>query len=167
MAFRYETPYLDLEIYRLLTILEASPALAAFDGDIESDKRKLEFLRGWEFTEISRIVVSLAAIIRSSLDADPVGSGDSYYGLELQRPVGVLTPDLLGRPEKQEPLDFREACNKVIHAKSVEPKTAPASRGTVPPLTGWLVLYGDHRGKDWRADLDLRDYAFAALTLKP
>jgi hypothetical protein len=44
MAFRFETPYLDLEIYRLLTILEASPALAKFDG-AEPDKRKLEFLR--------------------------------------------------------------------------------------------------------------------------
>lgn len=164
VAFRFETPYLDLGIYRLLTIIEASPALAAFDGD-ESDKRKLDFLREWEFAEISRIVVSLAAIIRSSLDAEPVG-GD-YYGLALERPVGVLTPDLLGCPEKREPLDFREACNKVIHAKSVEPKSASAPQGTDPSLTGWLVLYGDHRGKDWRADLDLRDYAFSALALNP
>ena len=86
MAFRFETPYLDLEIYRLLTIIEASPALAGFDGD-EPDKRKLDFLRGWEFLEISRIVMSLAAIIRSSLDADPVGE-DIYYRTALDRRVG-------------------------------------------------------------------------------
>ena len=88
MAFRYETPYLDLEVYRLLTILEASPALAQFDGD-ESDKRKLEFLRGWEFPEISRIVVSLATIISSSLDAELAASGDYYYGAALRRRVGM------------------------------------------------------------------------------
>jgi hypothetical protein len=29
VAFRFETPYLDLEIYRLLTILETSPAGAS------------------------------------------------------------------------------------------------------------------------------------------
>jgi hypothetical protein len=44
VAFRFESPYLDLEIYRLLTIIEASPALAGYDGD-EPDKRKLDFLR--------------------------------------------------------------------------------------------------------------------------
>ncbi len=38
--FTFETPYLDLEIYKLITILEASPALAGFKGS-ESDERKL------------------------------------------------------------------------------------------------------------------------------
>lgn len=166
MAFRFETPYLDLELYRLLTMLEASPALAKFDG-AEADKRKLEFLRVWEYPEISRIVISLAAIIRSSLDADPVGGGDSYYRAALGRRVGTLIPDL-ENPQEQEPLDFREACNKVIHAKSVEPETASAiQEGMAPPLTGQLVLYGDWRGKEWRAELDLREYALSALTLNP
>jgi hypothetical protein len=66
--FAFETPLLDLEIYRLLTILEASPALARFSGSA-TDKQMLEFLRGWEYPEVSRIVVSLAAIVRSALDA--------------------------------------------------------------------------------------------------
>jgi hypothetical protein len=79
--FAFETPYLDLEIYRLVTILEASPALADFEGR-ESDKRKLEFLRGWEFPEVSRIVVSLAAIIRFALDVDPGGDGPYREALE-------------------------------------------------------------------------------------
>jgi hypothetical protein len=103
----FETPHLDLEIYRLLTILEASPVLAGLAGS-ESDKRQVEFLRHLEYPEISRIVVSLAAIIRSSLDADPV-SGDPYYGAALRRRVGTMIPDL--ENPKQEPLDFREACN--------------------------------------------------------
>jgi hypothetical protein len=42
--FRFETPYLDLEVYRLITILWASPSLAEFNDD-EADKRKIEFLR--------------------------------------------------------------------------------------------------------------------------
>ena len=96
--------------------------------------------------------MSLAAIIRSSLDADPVGGGDSYYRAALGRRVGTLIPDL-ENPQEQEPLDFREACNKVIHAKSVEPEMAPAIQGMTPPLTGRLVLYGDRRGKEWRASM--------------
>ena len=165
MPFRFETPYLDLEIYRLLTILEASPALAGFDGG-ELDKLKVESLREWEFPEISRIVVSLAAIIRSSWEAHPVSDRDPFYRPALMRRVGSLVPDLENSQE-QEPLDFREACNKVIHAKSVEPETAPAIQGTSPPLTGRLVLYGNYREKEWRADLDLKEYAFSALTLNP
>jgi hypothetical protein len=123
-------------------------------------------LRGWEFPEISRIVVSLAAIIRSSLDADPVGEGDSTYGPALRRSVGTLVSDLEA-PQKEVPLDFREACNKVIHAKRVELDTAPATRGTAPPVTGRLVLYGDRWGKEWCAELGLREYAFSALLLVP
>jgi hypothetical protein len=165
VPFRFETPYLDLEIYRLLTILEASPALAGFDGG-ETDKLKVESLREWEFPEISRIVVSLAAIIRSSWGPHPVSDQDDYYGAALMRRVGWLVPDL-ENPQELEILDFREACNKVIHAKSVEPETAPAIQATRPPLTGRLVLYGNYREKEWRADLDLKEYAFSALTLNP
>jgi hypothetical protein len=52
MTFLNETPFLDLEIYRLITISEASPALAEFEGN-ENDKNKVEFLRGFEFPEVS------------------------------------------------------------------------------------------------------------------
>lgn len=86
MAFLYETPFLDLEIYRLIAVLESSPALAEFRGRYETDRNKVEFLRGVEFPEVSRIVVSLAAIIRSagvrasSIVAHPLG-----FPLELIR----------------------------------------------------------------------------------
>jgi hypothetical protein len=80
----------ELEIYRLVTILEASLALADFEGR-EPDKRKLEFLRGWEFPEMPRIVVSLAATIRSALDADSSGGG--FYREALERQAGTVFPD--------------------------------------------------------------------------
>jgi hypothetical protein len=77
-----------------------------------------------------------------------------------------LIPNL-EKPKEQEILDFREACDKVIHAKSVEPETVQTTPGTAPPLTGRLVLYGDRQGKEWCAELDLKEYAFCALTLNP
>jgi hypothetical protein len=55
----------------------------------------------------------------------------------------------------------------VIHAKSVEPETAAVFGDKPAPLAGRLVLYGDHRGKDWRAELDLKEYALTALRLTP
>jgi hypothetical protein len=56
---------------------------------------------------------------------------------------------------------------QVIHAKSVEPETVQTTPGTAPPLTGRLVLYGDRQGKEWCAELDLKEYAFSASTLNP
>jgi hypothetical protein len=159
VAFLYETPFLDLEVYRLLTILEASPALAEFEGKYEPDRNKITFLRGLEFPEISRIVVSLAAIIRSAIDAN----SRAYAGdLELERPVGVLVPDT-AQPGVGEGLEFREACNKVLHADRVDPERKPDTGA----LTGELILEGRHKGKDWRAHLNLREYALAALSLTP
>jgi hypothetical protein len=46
---------------------------------------------------------------------------------------------------------------QVIHAKSVEPETVQTAPGTAPPLTGRLVLYGDRQGKEWCAELDLKE----------
>jgi hypothetical protein len=91
--------------------------LANFAGD-ESDKRRVEFLRClFDFSEISRIVVSLAAVHRSALDADR-----SYYEAvhkaALQRRVGTLIPDGT-KPQTRKPLRFYEACNKILHADKV------------------------------------------------
>jgi hypothetical protein len=159
VAFLYETPFLHLEVYRLMTILESSSALADYEGTYEDDWAKVEFLRGLEFPEVSRIVMSLAAIIRAARDADPqLNAGD----LELERPVGVLMPDAT-QPHAWESLEFREACNKVIHAKRVDPKRT-ADTGA---LTGELILHGNYRKKDWQARLDLREFAVAALSLTP
>jgi hypothetical protein len=161
--FTFETPYLDLEIYRLISILEASPVLAEYAGS-ESDMRKIEGLRMWDFPEVSRIVVSLAAIIRSSLDADPVSGGG--YTEALERQVGTLFPEE-GKPHLHKPLRFLEACNKILHAYRVHPETTAAPSGIAEPLTGRLILSGVQHDKVWRAELDLKKYALSALMLTP
>jgi hypothetical protein len=162
VAFIYESPLLDLEVYRLMTILESSRVLADYAGTYEGDRNKVEALRGWEYPEVSRIVVSLAAFIRTAMDADPGLYAGDFIELEVERPVGVLMPDAT-KPRAWESLEFREACNKVIHAKRVEPQRTVDSGA----LTGELFLYGDYRKKDWQARLDLREFALAALALTP
>jgi pimeloyl-ACP methyl ester carboxylesterase len=124
VPFLYGNQVMHLELYRLLTILEASPALADFEGSDESDKQQVDFLRrGHEFAEVSRIVVSLAAIIRSEITAIPLAD-KGYYDLPLNRPVGVLRSDL-SVPGASEDLYFREACNKILHADQVNPEQTP------------------------------------------
>ena len=164
MTFLYESPLLELEIYRVLTILEASPALAEFEGEGEKDRNGVVHLRRFEDPEVSRIVVSLAAIVRSSIDANK-----RYYEIvhkrDLIRSVGTLWPDADKRAESGL-LVFRDACNKTLHADLVEPERTPETLA----LTGKLVLHGSPMGKPdvrWEAELDLRKYALTTLFLAP
>jgi hypothetical protein len=169
VAFLYESPLLHLEVYRLLTILEASPALAEFKGTYETDRNHVRFIRdAWEETEISRIVVSLAAIIRSAVDANPgayrVSGGEPDVALE--RFVGVILPDTTQPDGWQSLENFREACNKILHADRVELERKQESDA----LTGWLIMEGrspGKQGKEWQVRLDLREYALGALRLTP
>jgi hypothetical protein len=134
------------------------------DGWEEVADYALESAMG-EFPEISRIVVSLAAIIRSAIDADR-RYYESVSKEALDRQVGILFPDK-GDFELQEPLRFREACNKIIHADLVNLETAPDNQGPPEPLTGRLNLDVHKDNKEWCAELDLKAFALSALSLSP
>jgi hypothetical protein len=80
---------------------------------------------------------------------------DNYQG------VGSLVEDTTA-PEKATRLDFREACNKVIHAKKVHfdgGVNESTKRQYVNPI---IYLYGDKGGKSWRATLDVVEFCKAA-----
>ena len=85
------------------------------------------------------------------------------YTLALERPVGVL----FSENRNPEILYFREACNKVLHADRVDLETTGGTGDTRGALTGNLILRGRLYGTEWRAELDLKQYALSALTLSP
>jgi hypothetical protein len=159
--FQYEPPFLDVELYRLITVVEASHALQAHEVSAvdERDRNIWEFLRQFEFPEVSRIVVSIAAIHRTAINANR-----KYYHKvhtrAMEREVGILRPDD-NDPQLQESLHFREACNKVLHAEQVDLERDEESGA----LTGRLWLTGQLNKKKWTADLDLNQYALSALAL--
>jgi hypothetical protein len=64
-----------------------------------------------------------------------------------------------------EPKDLilREACNKILHADSVDPETREQGAEFGPSLTRRINLYGQHRGKDWHAVLDVVEFCVAAV----
>jgi hypothetical protein len=160
VAFHYEPPFLDLEIYRLMTLVEASPVLANFGGG--EYKRRVEFLRrAFDFSEMSRIVVSLAAIHRTALKANR-RYYEAVHEADLQREVGTIIPDVT-KPQRRKPLRFKEACDKVLHADKVDLETDPGSGA----LTGRLILLGKLHEQEWCAELDLRAYALTAHALTP
>jgi hypothetical protein len=160
-GYPFESPNIALEIFRLATAIAASETLAELAKD-ELDGLKWEWLRLAEFPEICRILVSIAAITRSNIDSNPSSqAADAHL---IAKPVGTLRPDL-DNPHKTEPLEFREACNKILHANYINPDVSDIAQGMKSPLKPRLYLYGKHRGKEWRATVEIFAFAIAATQL--
>ncbi|MGD2177923.1 MAG: hypothetical protein PVG71_08895 [Anaerolineae bacterium] len=160
-GFPFESSHLDLEIYRLLTAVAASSVLTE-RADDEVDGPKWKWLKKMELPEISRLLVSIAAIARNNIDSCP-GSRQVDARL-IERPVGFLIPDL-SAPNSREPLGFRESCNKVLHADFINPEVTDLSKALYSALKPLVHLYGSHRGSDWRATVHVYEFAMTALAL--
>jgi hypothetical protein len=144
-----------LDVYRLLSHCVASREIAALASP--SSRRGLPI--GPEKAEISRLLINIASYYRIKGDDGSWMHGewldDNYQG------VGSLVEDTTA-PEKATRLDFREACNKVIHAKKVHfdgGVNESTKRQYVNPI---IYLYGDKGGKSWRATLDVVEFCKAA-----
>lgn len=150
-----------LDVYRLLSHFLASPSIAALE-DGSSQRPLSTFVTVNEEAEISRLLVGIAAYYRVKYD-----DGTWEHGFWLHKDfqgVGELNEDLSGSqvPEK---LEFKEACNKIIHAKrlhfdvEVDPNTKSEYLAPV------LHLYGDKGKKQWKAKLHVIEFCRAAANV--
>ena len=131
---------LDLEAYTLAALVAGSAVLRRE----ERGKMALAWARRtFEYSEISRRLVGLAVLLRSTLDATGRDGSDV---------VGELVADV-DHPEVIADLTLREACNKIIHARQVDLSPGPVRE--LPPVGNRFVLEGQYRDKVWRATLDV------------
>jgi hypothetical protein len=135
---------LDLEIYELACTTAASGALHGL-GKTHSGIRWLT--KTFERSELSRRLIALAVTVRNM---DEGKRSPNARGA----PVGTLIPDE-NQPNRTEPLNLREACNKIIHAQDVDffPDIEDVNEDT--PLFQTIKLWGSKGGKHWIAKLDL------------
>lgn len=144
-----------LDVYRLLSHLLASKEMAALVAS--RDSRSVSM--GRERPEISRLLINIASYYRVKCDD---GSWEHAPSLQHEYAgVGLLTGDIR-KPETTELLEFREGCNKIIHASRVH------FDGDIHPETGAeylnpiIYLYGTKGAKDWKATLDVIEFCKAA-----
>ena len=145
-----------LETYRLITIFLASKNFAAlltnYPGEGFDPFYKLQEV---ESNEITRLLLSLAITARVIDDRE-----QRVFKL-IKSNCGELQRDT--SKTDFEPLDLREACNKIIHAKKV--------RGDVDTVNGqtylnpYIYLYGQHGKTKWKAKLDVVLFAKKYVTL--
>lgn len=161
-GFPFESTHLDIEIYRLISVVAASRTFAEKIAEDESDGQGWKWYKRAELPELSRLLVSIAAISRNNIDSFPGAHSSDRQFIEM--PVGVLWPDR-EEQEVSEPLGFRDACNKILHTDQFNPEVEDASRRQYSALEPWVHLYGRYRGKEWKASLNVFDFAMCAGSL--
>lgn len=155
-GWKFESALIDLEIYRLITAFGASRTFVDNASAEGANAGAWEMLKNFECVEIPRILVSVAAMCRSNLDAG-IGAGE-----ESDRPVGLIDSDNDHPPEEWQDLLFRNACNKILHADNINFDVDDTRLGMRGPLNAKLYLYGTHRKKHWKALLDVSEFVMAA-----
>jgi hypothetical protein len=133
---------LDLELYQLACTFAASQELTRLFVGHPS----LRYLVSvFQQSEAARRLVSVAAMLRNCLDTD-----SAMNRRHSNQDVGTLTT---GAPAGVgSPLGFREACNKLLHAESIE---LSACGDDSLALSYQVVIEGSRGEQDWRAVLDV------------
>jgi len=136
-----------LDLYRLLTIFLSDKELAMMGSGRTDDP--VENLRQFGDDEITRILITTAITARIL---------DDGGRLQQTKPdqCGELIVDL-ERPADVIPLTLREACNKIIHMKSMHGDVSEVDgKRHLNPI---LYFYGQQKTKNWKATLNIVEYA--------
>lgn len=176
-----QTHHVDLETIRLLcfelvSIFEASKPLAeefesleAEDGAelTEADVPLLRLHQQYAFIQTSKSLLQLALMVRTYDDQMRESDRAQQYiehigNVDDVRYSGVLTGI--------ENFSFREACNKIIHAKEIRPLYERVDRTVTDELkdgkigqdiwylTGEIELSGSYRRSNWEATVFLQPF---------
>jgi hypothetical protein len=145
-----------LDLYRLLCMVTADKHVAKLGGESYSSISRLrnEYL----YSEVKRTLISSAAALRIWLDQHPPRAF-----ADMKTNCGKLYPNWPQKKKKFEVLSLREACNKVIHATSINEDLVVPDRAHNPDYEGvylrpHLYLYGAMGKRTWRAELSIVDF---------
>jgi hypothetical protein len=105
------------------------------------------------YSEMIRILLSSSVALRVWFDhQDPKAHSD------LKTNCGRLFPNWPKKKEKPEVLTLREACNKIIHATTVNFDIVGRPHLEEHYLRPYLYLYGKKGKQNWRAIVSIVDF---------
>jgi hypothetical protein len=136
-------------------------------------ENRREFVEGdyfpQDFAEViaSDLVLSLAAKSRNALDGHGWGDALPVIGrlLKMATKAPPKTSELALLMEAHrdsggwKDLDFREGCNKVLHAEVTKWTAETRISFSAVPLSGSLLMSGQLRNDWWLCELDVRKFA--------
>lgn len=104
-------------------------------------------------TEIPRLLISVAAMLRAKID-------DGSWRVDNDEYIGWLSQGEHIEEESGEVINVRDACNKIIHAIRVQPKHV-TSENDIRSIGTIVTIFGDRFGKPWSAELNLQAFCIA------
>lgn len=159
-ALLIERPLIYSSIYDLAAVVFGSEGLARLStGDDHDEFDKLRVRH--EVAQATKLLIEVSVVLRNLLDGDSWPSDVIHETRVDGRPdtdVGVIWEDT----KKETSLRFRDACNKLIHAKHISFGMATLP-GRMNFLDGTVELHGDWQGKDWVAKVRLADFIRMAV----
>lgn len=145
---------LGRELYRLLTVFAAGPSIATRRTDREGGCVYSFCQLNYEYEEIGRILLTIAAMLRSDWDAAPDVMEARMSSHRPEPRVGTMVPNLK-RARRRTPLRLRESLNKILHSHALNLDVRGGRRLGAGTLRPFVHLYGMHRGVDWKATIDI------------
>ena len=146
-------------LYDLAAVVFGSEGIAQQStGDDRDEFDKLRIRH--EIGQATKLLIEVAVVLRNLLDGEqwPL---DVIHELRVERrperDVGTLET-----ASKETTLSFREACNKLIHAKRVSFGIRELS-GKTGCLDGTAKLHGTKAGHDWVARIELSEFIRMAV----
>lgn len=130
---------------------EGLARLSTGDDHDEFDKLRVRH----EVAQATKLLIEVAVVLRNLLDGDNCPLDVIHETRVDGRPetdVGVIQEGT----KNETSLCFRDACNKLIHAKQISFGMAMLP-GRMNFLDGAVELHGDWQGKDWVALVSGRD----------
>lgn len=159
-ALLIERPLIYSSIYDLAAVVFGSEGLARLStGDDRDEFDKLRVRH--EVGQATKLLIEVAVVLRNLLDGDNWPLDVIHETRVDGRPetdVGVIREE----KKKETSLRFRDACNKLIHAKQISFGMATLP-GRMNFLDGTVELHGDWQGKDWVAKVRLADFIRMAV----
>ena len=151
--------------YELISLVFSKYELSLLKNPIDEYCCPVIQLQKDEDKHIFDSLISFAAMMRVN---DDLSQYSDKHLEENPEGVGSITTK-----ENKEPLSLREACNKIIHAKSVEFKLEyqeehplyPNYDGGLYSKEEWqkyknptITLHGDFNGSSWTAEIELINF---------
>jgi len=152
-----EDVLIDRELYRLMTIFGASPELSRRRAGEVKTNVYTHAMQQFEYVEVSRVLVSVAAMLRNDWDLNPELTASIVKDRAKSRSVGTLVENL-DRPNKVKPLKPRDSFNKILHATLMNLDRSENTSIVSGHLEPRVHLYGEYKEMNWKATIEIFDW---------
>lgn len=160
-GYPHDPIYLWKDFYFLLAIFGASKIISQFRnrplGD--QDYSMFSICRSIEFSEASKLLLSIAIICRNEMQQTRPEVKES------PKPMNHTVGWIKFKKERTEKLSFYNSCNKIIHANAINFDLSDNTTVRSGYLKPFVYLYGVQDKQEWKAKINVYPFTESVFRL--